>query len=59
MAQRDEVRFVLSNETDVEFRAALAKLEKDFPGWQIEGLAREEVTKGSTKVPVGVIKLKL
>ncbi len=59
MPQHDEVRFVLSSETDVEFRNALARLAASFPGWTIEGLVRETVSQGGATVPVGVIKIKI
>lgn len=52
------IKFVLSDETDKEFRAALEK-RKDFPHYKVVDVTRDEVVQGGQKIPVGVITLDL
>ena len=57
MAER-QLRFVLSGETDSNFKKALQELQEEFAAWKVVGVSREEEERDEVTVPVGVIKIR-
>ncbi len=54
---KDEIKFVLSTQTDTNFQKALQVLQTQFPAWKVTGVRRDVVNESGVAVAVGVIEI--
>jgi predicted protein tyrosine phosphatase len=54
---KDEVKFVVSKQTDTSFQSALKLLKDNFPNWRVIGIHREVIQQNGVDVTQAVIEI--
>jgi hypothetical protein len=54
---KDQVKFVVSKQTDTSFQSALKELKDKFPTWRVTGIRREVIQQNGVDVTQAVIEI--
>lgn len=53
------IKFILSDETDLQFQSALKQWKENFPDYTVVNLEREEVAENGTPIAYAIITLEV